>query len=133
VTETADLITTSGRESMTVTERIELLRNGDMNWLLFSVGKLETLVAGTTGQKRYRLVQGPTGAAIHDYNQLVGWTRNTITLYDRAIERGTPVEQLQRGANKMLSDLECRIMAFRRGGHEEYKVIQKAQQHRDKK
>lgn len=41
--------------------------------------------------------------------------------------RGQTAASLQRGADLILSETECLIMAWRRGGHEEYKRVRKAQ------
>jgi hypothetical protein len=116
---------------MTVTERIDLLRH-DITWLEHARGGIESTVNAASPSERHRLVQGASGAAIHDFNCLIGWLRTTVNMFDRAVKKGTSLDALQRGADRMCSDAECRVLAFRRGGHMEYKRIQKAQVDRDK-
>jgi hypothetical protein len=127
----ADLVSTSGRESMSVKDRIDLLRH-DLVQLQHAVAGIELGLGKLAPSVRSRKVQGPTGATIHDYNCLIGWVRGTILLFDRAIERGTPIAKLQKGADRMCSDAECLILAFRRGGQPEYRKTRIAQIARDK-
>lgn len=109
---TPDLISTSGRETMSVSGRIGLLQ-------------AELLFAPFTGV-------GPETPArtqpIHDLKLTIGWIRNTIELHARAVARGQNDETLAKGANTMLSWLECLVLAWKRGGHEEWKRVRREQE-----
>lgn len=107
----ADLIRTSGRENLSVADRIGLMRH-------------DLLIPPFTG------IDGGTRAvnqAVHDLKLTVGAIRGTIQLYEQAIARGETEERLARGADRMLSDIECQILAWRRGGHREWQRVRKAQ------
>jgi len=106
-----DLITTSGRETLTVKDRVGLLRAA-LFYPPFN---------GITQDTR------AATQAIHDLKLTIGWMRGTIDLYDRAVERGQTEEALAKGADKMLSRVECVILAWKRGGHPEYKRVRRAQ------
>ncbi len=104
-----DLINVSSNEHLSVADRINLMRGA----LLFPPFTL--------------IPERSVTQSIHDLKLTVGRIRNTIALYDRAIERGTSEETLAKGANRMLSDTECLILAWRRGGHLEYERVRRLQ------
>lgn len=109
--ERPDFITTSGRENLRVSDRIGLMHQ---DLLLVPLN-------GITSNTR------AVSQAIHDLKLTVGRIRSTIELYDRAIERGVPEALLARGADHVLSDTECLILAWRRGGHQEYLRVRREQ------
>lgn len=95
-----DLIRTSGRENMPSRERVELLR-----------GELAQL-------DLYRPI---TGADIHDYvGLLTGAISMFLTLCDR--------DPLSPSCH--LSDMECRVLAWRRGGIGELRAVVRGQRDR---
>lgn len=106
-----DLITLSGRESNTVAERIDMLRT-DLMYEPFLGISSETRASSQT---------------IHDLKLTIGRIRNTIALYEQAKKRGTSDELLEKGANRMMSDTECLVLAWRRGGHKEYERVRREQ------
>lgn len=107
-----DLIATSGREGMPLADRIGLLRAA-------------LLHPPFTGIPVRSVTQ-----EIHDLKLTVGWIRGAIDLYDAAIARGTPEDRLARGADRVISPVECLVLAWKRGGHGEYQRVWRAQQER---
>lgn len=112
--DTVDLVSASGREDMSVGDRIGLMR-ADLMQPPFA-GVTEATIAATQ--------------AIHDVKLTICRIRGTIDLYDAAIARGTTEARLERGANLMLSPVECLILAWKRGGHREYVRIRAEQRRR---
>lgn len=106
-----NLVSRSGREPLSVKDRIDLMR-ADLMTPPFS---------GVSDQTR------AVTQSIHDLKMTIGRIRNTIALYECARARGTTDEQLQNGADRMLSDTECLVLAWRRGGHREYDRVHRAQ------
>jgi hypothetical protein len=104
-----DLIHRSGRESLTINERIDLLR-ADVQQAPFT-----------------NVPERSVNQSIHDLKLTIGRIRSTIELYEQAKARGTTDAQLQQGADLVLSDTECLMLAWRRGGHLEYVRVQRAQ------
>lgn len=112
-----DLIEFSGRENMPVSERAALLAH-DLMYPPFTL--IPEVKFGLTGTPAY--LQN-----IHDLKLTVGWIRNLITLYERAVARGENNETLAKGANRFFSQIECRVLAWRRGGHQEFVRVLKLQ------
>lgn len=112
---TPDLVMTSGREDLSIKERIGLMR-ATLFFPPFN-GITKDTPAATQ--------------AIHDLKLMIGRIRNTIELYDRAVARGETEERLAKGADRMLSDTECLILAWKRGGHLEYERVRRAQMERE--
>lgn len=106
-----DLITESGRESMTLQDRMDLLESDLMREPFLGITQ-ETRASSQT---------------IHDLKVTIGYVRGTVDLYRQAKRRGTADELLQRGARSMVSPAECWILAWRRGGHAEWKRVVKLQ------
>jgi hypothetical protein len=107
-----DLIATSGREDLPVVDRIGLLR------------------AALLSPPLARIPERSVTQEIHDARLTAGWVRAAIELYDRAIARGQTEATLARGARRMLSPVECLVLAWRRGGHVEYERVRQAQRAR---
>lgn len=107
-----DLISTSGRETMPLADRIALLQ-------------AELLHPPFTGLSPG---VGPTPTQnIHDLKLTIGWIRDTIELYKRAIARRQSDETLAQGAIRFISPIECLVLAWRRGGHPEYQRVRRLQ------
>jgi hypothetical protein len=105
--------TVSGREDLPVADRIGLMR-ADLFTRPFigvspHVGRTEC-------------------DTIHDLKLTIGRIRGTIEMFERAKARGVADADLERGANKVLSPIECLILAWRRGGYPEYKRVRALQQ-----
>lgn len=107
-----DLVSTSGRESIGVADRVGLLRAA----LLQS--PLTGVPAGSVTQE------------IHDLKLTVGWVRGTVEMYESARAHGETDERLSAGARLVLSPVECLVLAWRRGGHPEFQRVRRAQQER---
>lgn len=103
---TPDLVTASGREGLPVSERAALLA-ADIMQPPFTL--IPQQLYG------YTVTQ-----SIHDIKLTIGWIRNTLTLYERAVSRGQTDETLAKGANRFFSGMECHVLAWRRGGHAEF-------------
>lgn len=88
-----DLVTTSGREDMTMGDRMGLLAWNRV-WLE---------------------VQPGNGAVVHDRAQLL----EIMTLLDHCHTKSS----LQYVLAREISSVECLVMAWRRGGHTEYRRI----------
>lgn len=108
---TPDLFSWSGREGSSVADRIGMLR-ADLMYAPFN-GITDTTRAATQ--------------AIHDIKLTVGAVRSVIELYDAALVRGVTEDKLAKGADGILSDIECWILAWRRGGHPEYEKVRRFQ------
>lgn len=106
-----DFVNVSGREDMSVSDRIGLMR-AELMFPPFG-GVTEASIAATQ--------------AIHDVKLTICRIRGTIDLYDAAIARGTTKARLEHGADLMMSPTECLILAWKRGGHLEYQRIRAAQ------
>jgi hypothetical protein len=106
-----NLVNVSCREDMSVSDRIDLMR-AELMQPPFA-GVTEATIAATQ--------------AIHDVKLTICRIRGTIALYDAAVARGETEERLARGANLMLSPVECLILAWKRGGHREYLRVRGAQ------
>lgn len=104
-----NLISTSGRESEPIADRVGLLRAA-------------LLYPPFTGIPVRSVTQ-----AIHDLKLTVGWIRGALELYDTAIARGVPEERLSRGADRVLSPVECLVLAWKRGGHVEFQHVREEQ------
>jgi hypothetical protein len=102
-----DLVNVSGREDMSVSDRIALLRTDLMNDPFRGI--TEATVANSQ--------------TIHDIKLTVGHIRSTLEMCDRAYARGETDETLSKGAHLMLSPVECVVLAWRRGGHREYQRV----------
>ena len=107
-----NLITASGRETMSLIDRIDLLRADLMAPPFLGI---EPNVGRTPNQN------------VHDLKLTIGWIRNVIALYEQAIARGQTNESLERGSNRMVSPIECLVLAWRRGGHSEYQRVHRLQ------
>lgn len=108
---TPDLVQTSGRETMSVSSRIGLLETELMFPPFNGIGDATRSVT----------------QAIHDLKLTVGWMRSSIVTYKEAVARGQTDQTLAKGADTMLSWLECLILALKRGGHEEWVRVRKEQ------
>lgn len=106
-----DLVNISGRESLSPKDRIDLMRADLMAPPFFGI--MESTRASSQ--------------TIHDLKLTTGAIRGTIELYEQAISRGQTDETLAKGADQFFSDIECQILAWRRGGHREYQRIRKQQ------
>lgn len=104
-----DLISTSGRESLPLADRIGLLRAAMLH-------------PPFTGIPVRSVTQ-----EIHDLKLTVGWIRGAIDLYDTAIARGETEARLARGADRVVSPVECLVLAWKRGGHREFQRVRTAQ------
>jgi hypothetical protein len=108
------LVSHSGREGMPPGERARLLEAELMQPPF--IGISNGTVAATN--------------QIHDLKMTIGAMRNVIALYDRAVARGQPEKVLLKGADYFFSDIECWVLAWRRGGYREYVRIRLAQRAR---
>ena len=104
-----NLISTSGRETDPIVDRVGLLRAA-------------LLYPPFTGIPVRSVTQ-----AIHDLKLTVGWIRGAIELYDEAVARGVPEARLARGADRVFSPVECLVLAWKRGGHAEFQRVRKDQ------
>lgn len=111
---TPDLVQISGRETMSVSSRVGLLETELMFPPFNGIGDATRSVS----------------QAIHDLKITVGWIRSTIDLHKQAIARGQTDQTLAKGADTMLSWLECLILAWKRDGHEEWVRVRKEQRAR---
>ncbi len=102
----ADLVLSSGREEMSIKDRAGLLRV-DMDWLR---GQKPPMPREASKRRAFFNVNG---ASIHDANCLIGYADSVVHL----LGRGSKISLDRLG----LSELECQMMAWRRGGHAEYK------------
>lgn len=108
----ADLVATSGRETLSLRDRIDLLRA--------------------------ELLQPPLNAlpgrsvtqAIHDLKILIAIVRSTIQLVDERIAAGVAWERMEPGASRFVAPIECQLLAWRRGGHVEWQRVRRAQRER---
>lgn len=107
MSESIDLVNASGRESMPVSDRVDLMR-AELMQPPFA-GVTEATIAATQ--------------AVHDVKLTICRIRGTIELYDAAVARGETEARLSRGADLILSPTECLILAWKRGGHREYQRI----------
>jgi hypothetical protein len=106
-----DLVNVSGRENLPVSQRVALLAAD----LMF-----EPFVGITEASRA-------SSQTIHDLKLTVGRIRGTIELHAEAVARGQNDETLAKGADSFLSETECLVLAWRRGGHREYKRVRKLQ------
>jgi hypothetical protein len=109
-----DLIERSGREGLSLTDRAGLLRH---DLLIRPFNGITDATSAVT-------------QVIHDLKLTVGAIRNTIALYEQAIERGQTDETLKKGARSFFSPIECQILAWRRGGHREWLRVRAEQRKR---
>lgn len=92
--EEPDFVTQSGREHLSLADRVGLLKS-DLLWL-----------------QQHR----PGGAQTHDHNNLIGAVQGTIL--------GCGVHSKDDTWGRInLSKTECRVLAWRRGGHDEHKRV----------
>jgi len=108
---TVHLVTASGREDLSVSDRIGLLRAALLHTPFNGI--TDTTVAATQ--------------SIHDLKLTICDIRGTIDLCERAYARGETDATLARGARLVLSPIECLVLAWKRGGHLEYQRIRTAQ------
>lgn len=106
-----DLITRSGREGLPVADRIGMLRADLLHEPFLGISS-ETSASSQT---------------VHDLKLTIGRIRGTIELYEMAKKRGTSDERLEKRADQMMSDTECLVLAWRRGGHPEYERVRREQ------
>src|SRR5262249_36563298 len=99
-------ITESGRETMLLSERIDLLRS-------------DLMAEPFLGMENARALS----QEIHDLKFTIAWVRGVIDLYDRRRSEGIAEERLQAGAYQVVSPAECWVLAWRRGGHREWKRV----------
>lgn len=106
-----DLITTSGRENLAIADRIGFLESDLMKPPFLGIGEDTRAVS----------------MSIHDLKITICIIRGTIDLYRQAKARGTEDAVLERGAKLVVSPVECQVLAWRRGGHLEWKRVRKLQ------
>lgn len=109
------LVNVSGREDLSVGDRIGLLRAALLHPPLNGISEATIAV----------------NQAIHDVKLTVCDIRGTIELCERAYARGETDATLARGAHLVLSPIECLVLAWKRGGHLEYQRIRAAQRRLD--
>lgn len=68
--------------------------------------------------------------AIHDLKLLKGAIEGLLEMYDAAVARGENDITLAKGAITFFSPIECRLLAWRRGGHREWVRVRAAQKAR---
>lgn len=107
-----DLVSASGREDLPVSDRVDLLR-------------ASLLHPPLTGIPTRSVTQ-----EIHDLKLTVGWVRGAIGLYEAAVARGESDSGLGLGAHLILSPVECLILAWKRGGHQEFEAVRISQRER---
>jgi hypothetical protein len=107
-----DLVAVSGREGLSVADRVGLLRAALLHSPLTGIP-----VRSVTRE-------------IHDLKLTVGWVRGAIDLYDTAVTRGQTAAQLAPGTDRIFSPVECLLLAWRRGGHREFQRVRAAQRER---
>ncbi len=94
---------------MPIADRVDLIR-ADATWL--------TSIQPEPPAGRWtRAFSNQNGAVIHDLVNTTHWIISCADQHHRHPMSG-----------EMLSRMECAILAWRRGGHEEYKRISKLQQ-----
>jgi hypothetical protein len=108
------LVSRSGRESLSPSDRARLLEAELMQPPF--IGISSATVAATN--------------QIHDLKVTIGVVRDVVRLYDRAIASGRTDATLTKGADFFFSDVECWILAWRRGGYREYVRVRLAQRAR---
>ena len=106
-----DYITVSGREDLSLSDRIDLLEANLMRPPFFGTDSLTPAVNRT----------------IHDLKITIGYVRDVIDLYRAARKRGKTDEQLSAGAVRFIAPAECWVLAWFRGGHAEWKRIRDLQ------
>lgn len=106
-----DLVNVSGREGMSVSDRIALLRADLMN------DPFRGVTEATVASSR----------TIHDIKLTMCAIRSTLEMCDEAYARGETDATLAKGAHLVLSPVECVVLAWRRGGHREYQLVISAQ------
>jgi len=114
-----DLIQISGRESMLPSERAALLAADIMQPPFTHVP--------------HQLYGYTVTQSIHYLKLTIGWIRNTLALYERAVSRGQTDETLAKGADRVFSAMECYVLAWRRGGHAEFARVWRTRIDLDKK
>ena len=107
-----DLIAVSGRSDLPTADRVGLLRAALLHRPLVGIP-----VRSVTQE-------------IHDLKLTVGWIRSAVELYDAAVARGETEARLSRGADLVLSPVECLVLAWKRGGHREFRRVRSAQHER---
>jgi hypothetical protein len=88
-----DLLSVSGRESISIADRVGLLRAA-------------LLYPPFTGVPVRSVTQ-----EIHDVKLTLGWVRGAVALYDAAVARGETAARLARGADLIFSPVECLVLA----------------------
>lgn len=99
----------SGRESMALADRVALLE-ADL---------MAEPFLGITDATR------ATSQTIHDLKLTIGYIRNTVALYKKRKSQGVPDAELEKGAYVFITPMECMVLAWRRGGHQEWQRIRK--------
>jgi len=108
----ADLITESGRENLNPDDRVALLA-ADAEQL-----RGNKLVPPDDTKAR-RAFYEANGATIHALTGLIGWIMNLQALWAKNLRAKITSE--------MLSQIECCVLAWRRGGYVEHHRVVKAQ------
>ena len=123
----ANLITSSGREELSLADRIGLLR-ADMEWLR---RYCPTFESREDRRQTYRdFIFGPSGQTIHDVNCTLGYASMLVGIHERAVAQNITNHLPVRDGACSLSELECQILAWRRGGLREYKNVREQQRGR---
>jgi len=110
---TLDLVLCSGRESLPLTERVGLLR-ADSAWLQ----GMDPSGPSRRGQ----------GDFIHDLVQLYALINDTVFFFEKSAKHDDDRTRIEGSVHlAFISRLECRVLAWRRGGHQEERRIARLQ------
>lgn len=109
-----DLVLVSGRETMELAARIDLLEAELMREPFLGISEATRATSQT----------------IHDLKITVGAVRGAVQLYRDAIARGRTDAELVGGARSIVAPYECWVLAWRRGGHDEWKRVRRLQHER---
>ncbi len=118
-----NLITASGRESMSLDDRIALL---DADVTQLTAGNLNPNWRRESGEtftewSRQDWYDG-AGSRAHAFNSLVGWLRGFVHMHEKHM--GFRLDALSRA--------ECLLLAWRRGGFNEWRAVKAEQASRER-
>lgn len=114
MTEEPDYVQTSGREQLPLCDRIQLLENALLQEPFIGIDSSTRAIT----------------QAIHDLKITVAVIRSVVETYRAAVRRGMTDEELQRGARSMVAPYECWVLAWKRGGHQEWQRTRREQHRR---
>lgn len=116
--DTPDLVRVSGRENLEPADRIGLLE-ADATWLMGAMPKHEP--GGD-----YGVFDRANGSTVHAHNSTIGAIRSAAARWSRvsALPNYTPTAG-RIWADAALSQIECDVLALRRGGIVEFNRVRR--------